>query len=123
MFIGKDIEYMVDECSICQKNKYQALSPSGMLQPLSIPHQIWDDLAMDFVEGLPKSKGYDAILVVVDRLSKYAYFSPLKHPFFAKSVAAVFVKDIVCLHGMPRSIVSDRDMVFLSHFWTELFWL
>ena len=58
---------------------------------------------------------------MVDRLSKYAHFSPLKHPFSAKSIAAIFVRDIVRLHGMPRSIVSDRDKVFLSHFWTELF--
>ena len=56
---------------------------------------------MDFIEGLPKSDGYDAILVVVDRLSKYAHFSLLKHPFTAKTVAALFVKDIVRLHGMP----------------------
>ena len=117
----KEIKRWVDECSVCQQNKYQALSPTGHLQPFPIPFQIWDDLTMDFIEGLLKSEGFDAIMVVVDRLSKYAHFSPLKHPFTTKSVAAVFVKDIVRLHGMPRSIVSDRDKIFLSHFWTELF--
>ena len=117
----KDIKCWVDECSVCQQKKYQALSPTGLLQPFPIPFQIWDDLTMDFIEGMPKSEGFDAILVVVDRLSKYAHFSPLKHPFTAKSVAAIFVKDIVCLHGMPRSIVSNQDKIFLSHFWTELF--
>ena len=106
---------------VSKLNKYQALSPLGLLQPLPIPHQIWDNLTMDFIEGLPKSNGYDAILVVVDRLSKYAHFSPLKHPFTAKTVVALFVKDIVRLHDIPRTIISDRDKVFLSHFWTELF--
>ena len=110
------VKRFVAECSVYQQNKYQAMSPSGLLQPLPIPHQIWDDITMDFIEGLPNSNGYYAILVVVDRLSKYAHFSPLKHPFTAKSVAALFVKDIVHLHGMPRSIVSNRHNVFFSHF-------
>ncbi|KAA0042397.1 putative retroelement pol polyprotein [Cucumis melo var. makuwa] len=74
---------------------------------------------MDFNDGLPKAKGWDIILVVVDRLSKYSHFLALKHPYTAKSVAEFFVKEIVRLHGFPTSIVSDR--VFLSHFWNELF--
>jgi len=73
---------------------------------------------MDFIVRLPKSNGYDSVLVVVDRLSKYG---PIKHPYSAKSITEVFAKEIVRLHGIPASIVSDRDPTFLSLFWKELF--
>lgn len=76
---------------------------------------------MDFIEGLPCSQGMDIVLIMVDHLTKYAYFVALRHPFTASTIVATFVKEIVRLHRFPSSIVSDRDKIFLSTFLKELF--
>jgi hypothetical protein len=76
---------------------------------------------MDFIKGLQQSGGKNTILVVVDRLNKSAHFLALAYPYTAKMVAEKFVEGVVKLHGMPRSIINDRDPIFISHFWREFF--
>jgi hypothetical protein len=117
----KDIYHYVQSCGVCQQAKTANTVPAGLLQPLPIPSQVWEDVAMDFITGLPLSFGFTTILVVIDRLSKYAHFFPMKIDYSSKSVAEIFMHNIVKLHGMPKSIVSDRDKVFTSSFWQHLF--
>ena len=103
------------------KIKAETLAPGGLLQPLIIPCQVWDDITLDFIEGLPVSQGKDTIMVVVDRLSKSAHFHTLSHPFTTQTVAEKFVDGVIKVHGMPKTIISDRDPIFISKFWKEFF--
>jgi hypothetical protein len=121
--LKNDVTLFVAQCQVCQQAKSERVHPPGLLQPLPIPTGAWEDVSMDFVEGLPKSEGFDTILVVVDRFSKYAHFISLKHPYTAQGVAQVFLDTVVKLHGAPKTIVLDRDKVFTSSFWTHLFQL
>lgn len=121
--LKQDVTAYVQACDTCQRIKTGNQLPGGLLQPLPIPHHIWQDISMDFIEGLPKSYGKDCILVVVDRLTKGGHCIALSHPFTATTVAQAFLDNIYKLHGMPHSIVSDRDKLFTSHFWKELFGL
>jgi hypothetical protein len=118
---GAMVRDWVRSCVTCQRNKTETLRPAGLLQPLDVPSQVWADISMDFIEGLPKVGGKSVILTVVDRFSKYAHFIALGHPYTAASVARAFFDGIVRLHGFPSSIVSDRDPVFTGHVWRDLF--
>ncbi|KAK8951688.1 hypothetical protein KSP39_PZI004152 [Platanthera zijinensis] len=111
----------IQQCTVCQRCKTDNQRPAGLLQPLPIPDRVWQDISMDFIDGLPKSKGKSTIFVVVDRLSKNAHFMAMSHPYTAASVAQVFMDGVFRLHGLPASIISDRGAVFVSDFWQALF--
>jgi hypothetical protein len=116
-----NVQRFVAEFLVCQQNKVETIKTPGLLQPLSIPSQRWEEVSMDFITGLPKSEGKSVIMVIVDRLTKYAHFCALSHPFKASTVATAFMETVQKLHGSPKIIVSDRDPIFIGHFWTELF--
>jgi hypothetical protein len=111
----------VRACTTCQRNKTNQLLSAGLLQPLPVPSTVWADIEIDFIKGPPKVNGYSVILSVINIFSKSAHFLPLGHPYTTTTVARVFFDNIVKLHGMPSSIVSDHDPVFTGHFWQELF--
>jgi len=108
-------------CLVCQQNKVETNKTPSLLQTLSTPSQRWEEVSMDFITGLPKSEGKSAIMVVVDRLTKYANFCELSHPFKASTISTAFMEIIQKLHGNPKIIVSDIDPIFTGNFWTKLF--
>jgi len=106
---------------VCQKAKIEHQKPSGKLQPLEILEWKWDNISMNFVVGLPRTpKGLDSIWVIVDRLTKYAHFIPINIRYSLKRLTSLYVSEIVRLHGVLSSIVSDRDPRFTSRFWESL---
>jgi hypothetical protein len=112
----RDMERYVSRCTTCNKAKSR-LNPHGLYMPLSVPSVPWEDISMDIVLGLPRTKrGRDSVFVVVDRFSKMAHFTPCHKSDNALHVADLFFTEIIHLHGIPNTIVSDRDAKFLSHF-------
>lgn len=120
------IEEYVRKCTICKQMKHERHQPYGKLQALAVPTQPWQSVAMDFVVKLPRSEDpvteepYDSILVVTDRFTKFGRFIPYRETWTAEQLARVFMKEVVANHGMPHQLISDRDKLFTSNFWTEL---
>ena len=117
------MQKFIQECATYQRSKSETLAPGRLLHPLPILDIIWEQVSMDFISGLPNSHRYDTILVVVDRLSKYSDFILLKHPYTSRHIAEIFINEVVRLHGIPKSILSDQDPIFMRKFWQELFYL
>jgi len=115
------IRQYVQSCAVCAQAKPDRSSYPGLLQPLPVPKASWEVISMDFVEGLPLSGAVNAIMVVVDKFSKFAHFIALRHPLSAASVARAFLDNFYKLHGLPLAIISDRDWLFTSKFWQLLF--
>lgn len=115
------IKNFVTLCLICQQAKTERIRYPRLLQPLPVPNYAWQVVSLDFIEGLPSSKGSNCILVVVDKFSKYAHVISLTHPFTALAMAKLFLDNIYKLHGLPSAIISDRDKIFTSTLWKELF--
>ncbi|KAH9688170.1 Endonuclease [Citrus sinensis] len=116
-----DIEAYVRTCLVCQQDKVDHQLPAGLLEPLPLATRPWESVSMDFITSMPKSEGCESIMVVVDRYSKYATFIAAPVDCKADEAARLFVKHIVKLWGVPKSIVNDRDPRFTGRFWTELF--
>jgi hypothetical protein len=106
---------------ICQRVKAEHQKPAGLLQPLKILEWKWEEITMDFIVGLPHTqKGYNSIWVVVDRLTKVAHFIPVNTTYSGARLAELYISRIICLHGVPKKIISDRGSQFTSRFWEQL---
>ena len=116
-----DVVDFVNRCVVCQKIKIEHQKPSRTLQPLDILEWKWESISMDFVMGLPRtSAGYDAIWVIMDRLTKSAHFLPIRANYPLEKLAQLYIQEIVRLHGISSTIISDRDPRFISQFWGAL---
>ncbi|WJZ92673.1 hypothetical protein VitviT2T_011657 [Vitis vinifera] len=117
----RDISQFVSKCLTCQQVKVEHQKPAGLLQPLPIAEWKWDHVTMDFVTGLPRTpQSKDSVWVIVDRLTKSAHFLPMRITDSVIVLSKLYGKEIVRLHGVPLSIVSDRDPRFTSQFWQSL---
>jgi hypothetical protein len=117
----RDVAEYVALCDPCQRVKAEHQCPTGLLQLLQVPEWKWEEIVMDFVVGLSRTQsGYDSIWVIVDRLTKVAHFIPVKTTYSRLQLAELYMSRRVCLHGVPKKIVSNRGTQFISKFWERL---
>jgi hypothetical protein len=111
----------VSECDTCRKVKADYMKPRCLLQPLSVLDWKWNDISMDFIVGLPlTARKYNSIWVIVDRLTKSAHFIPVNTNYNVQKYAEIYVAHVLCLHGVSKTIVSDRGSHFVACFWEQL---
>nr|GEU80662.1 putative reverse transcriptase domain-containing protein [Tanacetum cinerariifolium] len=119
--IKKDIAMYVSKCLTCSKVKAEHKTPSGVLQQPEIPEWKWENITMDFINKLPRTRsGHDSIWVIVDRLTKSAHFLAVREDYKTEKLARLYINEIIARHGVPVSIISDRDIYFTSRFWKSL---
>uniref|UniRef100_A0A803TY22 Gypsy retrotransposon integrase-like protein 1 n=1 Tax=Anolis carolinensis TaxID=28377 RepID=A0A803TY22_ANOCA len=118
--IRKDVENYVTTCPVCQRSKTRREKPAGLLHPLPTPSRPWEIISADFITDLPPSLGFTTILVVVDLFTKMAHFIPCEGLPTAKETADLFLQHVFRLHGLPKSLVTDRGSQFTSRFWKAL---
>jgi hypothetical protein len=105
------------KCDTCRKVKADYMKPGWLLQPLSIPEWKWDDISMDFIMGLPMTAAkFDSTWVIVDQLSKSAHFIPVNTNFKVQRYAEIYIAHVLCLHGVPKTIISNRGSQFIARF-------
>ncbi|CAI7797907.1 unnamed protein product [Closterium sp. NIES-53] len=120
--MAADVQQFVTSCDTCQRIKSsKQKKKTGLLQPLPVPEQPWQFVSLDFITGLPStSRGHDSILVVIDKFSKMGHFIPTSATATAEATARLFFDRIITIHGIPATLISDRDPKFTSKFWKEL---
>jgi hypothetical protein len=118
----KEIAQYISKCLECQKVKAEHRYPAGLLQPFPIPKWKWEVVTMDFITKFPRiRKKHDSIMVVVENITKASHFIPMKITHKETNVANIYIREVACLHGIPKTIVSDRDPKFTSKLWKGLF--
>ena len=118
--ISREIKKFVNTCDICQKTKLRRHRPMGLLQPIPIPSQPFEVVSMDFILELPISEGFDNILVIIDKLTKYAIFVPTSTRITEIETARLFFKHVISKFGIPQQVISDRDTRWRGDFWKEI---